>query len=114
MSASNPLLATFAHEIHAAEPDGKGIAIKLHAALQLARKAAGIAEVWSYGFCVEMKLVNGEYWAIECLGPNAFRLYPGVVRQDDVTWLNLWVRDDYTIDELVVAVNEVTAAAREM
>ena len=38
----------------------------------------------------------------------------GVVRQDDVTWLNLWVRDDYTIDELVDAVDEVTAAAREM
>jgi hypothetical protein len=109
MSASTPLLATFAHDIRAAAPDGNGIAAKLHAALQ---SVAGMAEVWSYGFCVEMKLVNGEYWAIECLGPNAFRLYPGVVREDHVTWLNLWVRDDYTMDQLVDAVDEVTAAAR--
>ena len=57
-----------------------------------------------------MELANGEHWAVECIGPDAFRVYPGIVRQDTVTWLNLWVVADYTLEEMIEEVNRVTQA----
>ncbi len=59
-----------------------------------------------------MEFGNGEHWAVECLGPNAFRLYPGIVREDSVTWLNLWVAADYTLEELIGRMNEVATLAK--
>ena len=112
MSPNDDLLATFASDVRNGELDGAGIAATLYRALHAERVRAGIADIWFYGFSVEMELANGEHWAVECLGPNAFRLYPGIVRQDSVTWLNVWVRDDYTLAELVEGINEVTAAAK--
>ena len=111
MSHARPdVLAAFCRDLPAGL-DGGGIAARLYAALDNEREAVGIADVWHYGFSVEIELVNGEFWAIECLGPDAFHFYPGIVRDEGVTWLNVWVAPDLSLDELAKRVNEVAAAA---
>ena len=67
-----------------------------------------IVDIACYGTSVEMELLNGEHWAIECIGPDAFRVYPGILREDTVTWLNLWVVADYTLEKMIEEVNRVT------
>ena len=112
MGANGGLLQAFAHNLQDEEIDGEAVAAILYRVLGAERQQAGIADIWWYGHSVEMEFANGEHWAVECLGADAFRLYPGVVREDSVTWLNLWVVADYTLQELVERVNEVAAAAR--
>jgi hypothetical protein len=87
---ANALLAAFALGLRNEELDGEAVAAMLYGALDMERRQAGIADIWWYGRTVEMELANGEYWAVECLGANAFHLYPGIVRNESVTWLNLW------------------------
>jgi hypothetical protein len=112
MSANGSLLATFAAGLQTGDPDGNAVAAALYRALAAQQQEAGITDIWWYDFSVEMELGNGEHWAVECLGPNAFRLYPGIVRDESVTWLNLWVAPDYTLDELIERMNEVAASAK--
>jgi hypothetical protein len=88
------------------------VAVRLYAALDADRATAGIADIWQYGSNVEMELASGEYWAIECLGPNAFHLYPGVVREETVTWVNVWVAADYTLEVLVERLDETLVSAK--
>jgi len=94
------------------EQQGEAIARRLFEALKSERKEAGIAEIWHYGFTIEMELVNGDYWAIECIGRDAFRFYPGVVGEERITWLNAWVAADLTLEKLTERLNETAAAAR--
>ena len=105
------LLATFARSLPDEGLDGNAVAAKLYSALEAERQEAGIVDIWWYGISVEMELANGEHWAIECLGPTAFRLYPGIVRAESVTWLNMWVADNYSLEELIERMNEVAASA---
>jgi hypothetical protein len=92
--------------------DGETVARILFEALEAEGKDAGIADIWHYGISVEMVLTNGEYWAIECFGPDAFHFYPGVVGEGSVTWANVWVAPDYTLDKLIERLSAVTASAR--
>ena len=108
MGANNKLLATFAEGSRNGTRDGETIAARLYGALHAQRDEAGIIEIVCYGSNVEMELANGEHWAVECTGPNAFRVYPGIVRQDTVTWLNLWVVADYTLEKMIEEVNRIT------
>jgi hypothetical protein len=110
--ATGGVLAAFALDLQNEELDGEAVAAKLYGALDMERHQAGIVDMWWFGRTVEMELANGEYWAAECLGPNAFHLYPGIVRNESVTWLNLWVAPDYTLAELVERMNEVAVAAK--
>ena len=112
MGATGGILATFARSLHDEELDGSAVASLLCHALHAQRQDAGMVDLWWYGISVEMELY-GEHWAVECVGPNAFRLYPGVVREESVTWLNLWVVADYKLEELIERMNEVAAAAKE-
>ncbi len=75
--------------------------------LEANQSGSEIVELYTWGLNVEFVLRNGEYWAIECLSPSAFRMYPGFVRGDTVTWPNIWVRDDLSLEELVKNINEV-------
>lgn len=87
---------------------GKPIAETLCGLLEAARPGSQIVEVTCWAFNVEFILKNGEYWAIECLSPSDFRMYPGFVRGDTVTWANVWVRDNNMgLDELVTSINDV-------
>jgi hypothetical protein len=108
MGANDKLLATFAEGLRNGTGDGATIAARLYAALHAQRDEAGIVDIAHYGTSVEMELANGEHWAIECIGPDAFRVYPGILRQDSVTWLNLWVVADYTLEKMIEEVNRVT------
>src|SRR3954454_9205851 len=92
--------------------DGEAIAPGLYETLRARQQEAGIADLWWYRSSVEMALTNGEHWAVECMGPDAFRLYPGVTPDDGVNWLNVWVRADYTLSELVENLDDVLAAAK--
>src|SRR4051812_21339987 len=112
MGASGGLLQTFAHGLQDEEIGGEAVAAILYRALEAERQEAGIADIWWYGHSVEMEFANGEHWAVECLNANVFRLYPGIVREESVTWLNLWVVADYTLPELIERMNEVAVAAR--
>ena len=108
MGADDKLLATFAEGSRNGTPDGKTIAARLYEALHAQRNEVGIVDIVWYGDSVEMELANGEHWAIECIGPDAFRVYPGIVREDTVTWLNLWVVADYTLEKMIEEVNRIT------
>ena len=108
MGANDRLLATFAEGLRNGTPDVETIAARLYGALHAQRDEAGIREIVCYGDSVEMELANGEHWAVECIGPDAFRVYPGILRQDTVTWLNLWVVADYTLEKMIEEVNRIT------
>jgi hypothetical protein len=51
---------------------------------------------------------RSNFKAVECIGPDAFRVYPGILREDTVTWLNLWVVADYTLEKMIEEVNRIT------
>ena len=106
------ILTTFAEGLRNGTRDGGTIAASLYGALHAQRDEAGIVGIAYYASTVEMELANGEHWAIECIGPNAFRVYPGVLREDSVTWLNLWVAADYTLEKMIEEVNRVTQESR--
>lgn len=108
MDANDKLLAAFADSLRNETLNGKAIAAKLYGALHAQRDEASIVEIAWYGATVEIELARGEHWAVECIGPDAFRVYPGIVRQDTVTWLNLWVVADYTLEKMIEEVNRVT------
>jgi len=86
---------------------GKLLAQKVCEWLEASRAGSEIVELYFWAFNVEFVLKNGDYWAIECLSPDEFRMYPGFVRGDTVTWANIWVRDNMSLDELVKNINDV-------
>lgn len=91
---------------------GKAVAARICGWLEANRAATEIKEVYYWAFNVEFILNNCDYWAIECLSPDEFRMYPGFVRGDTVTWANIWVRDtDMSLDELVKDINDVAFRA---
>ena len=114
MGVNGNMLATFADGLQNAPLDGETIAAKLYSALQAQREEAGILEIIWYDNSVEMELANGEHWAIECIGPDAFRVYPGIVREGAVTWLNLWVVADYSLDKMIEEVSRVTQLPQQI
>ena len=87
---------------------GKATAVRLCNVIEANRTESEIVEIHNWAFNIELVLKNGEYWAIECLSPTAFRMYPGVRTDDTVAWANVWVRkSDLTLDELVEWVNDI-------
>jgi hypothetical protein len=87
---------------------GKPLAARLCGFIEAHCAGSEIVEVYHWAFNVEFVLRKGDHFAIECLSPDAFRMYPGFVRGDTVVWANIWVRgSDLTLDELVEQVNDV-------
>ncbi len=87
----------------------KPVAARLCAFIEANRAGSTIVDLYDWSFNVEFVLGGGElrYWAIECLSPNDFRMYPGFERGDQVTWANVWVRDNMDVEELVKTINDV-------
>ncbi len=109
--AADTLRAAFA-ELPPVEGDmvavGSPIAARLRAVIETALPESEIVDVYHWAFNVEFVLKNGDYWAIECLSPDAFRMYPELVRGDAIVWANIWVREtDMDLDELVKDINDV-------
>ncbi len=92
---------------------GKEVAQRVCAALEAESAASAIVDIHSWAFNVEFVLQNGDHWAIECLSPNDFRMYPGFQSGDEIVWPNVWVRDNMTLDELVKNINDVAFRATE-
>ena len=91
---------------------GKAVAARVCGWLEASRAESGMKEVRHWAYNVEFVLRNGDYWAIECLSSTDFRMYPGFVRGDTVTWANIWVRDtNMSLDELVKDINNVAFLA---
>ena len=112
MTYDRRLLEDFAFAPPGLQPVDLSIAASLCAALETEPVEAGVRVTRCYGPTVEIEFVNGELWAIECLGPEAFHFYPGIVQKGGVTWLSIWVAADYSLEKLVGEINEVAAAAR--
>jgi hypothetical protein len=61
------------------------------------------AEIWSGGQIVTMLLTPRHPWEAVVVGPDAYQLYPGFVRDDGETivWANVWVAHNYTLEKFV-------------
>jgi hypothetical protein len=66
------------------------------------------AEIYCGGGEVTLFLTEGDAWEAVVVGPNAYRLYPGFFSADGqtITWPNIWVADDYTLDKFAAALEE--------
>ncbi len=66
------------------------------------RFGSQIAELTAWGFNVEFKLKNGEWWNVECVGADAYHFYQAHVRDDGaIVWPNIWVAGDLSLDETI-------------
>jgi len=79
---------------------------------------AGIAapEIYAGGMLVTMFLTPRHPWEVVIVGPDAYQLYPGFLRDggDEIVWPNVWVADNYTLEKFVQLLEEaVLTAARE-
>lgn len=80
-----------------------------------AEKGLASAEIWEGGPLVTMFFTPNHPWEAVVVGPDAYQLYPGFVNGDDVSWPNIWVADNYSLDKLIRELGEAmeTAAAEE-
>jgi hypothetical protein len=91
---------------------GKPVAARLCAALESALSDSAAEDIHYWALNVEFSVRNGDHWTIECLSPDAFRMYPGFERGGVITWANVWVRGtDMDLDELVKDINVVAYRA---
>jgi hypothetical protein len=103
-------LEAVAKALEGTPADADAVAGRLAERLGAVRKELRIDTLQAYDGCIEMRFTSGAWWAIECLGGDAFHFYPGVSGDGDVTWLNVWVAPDLSGDELMVRLREVVEA----
>jgi hypothetical protein len=87
----------------------KEIAARLydHLAADRDRLKAPIADLFLWTFNVEIELKTGAMWTVECLGADAYHVYPAHIREDgSVVWPNIWVAPDMKLDEMIAQVRE--------
>ncbi|MEQ1754309.1 MAG: hypothetical protein ABL973_09275 [Micropepsaceae bacterium] len=79
-------------------------------------RALSNAEIYCGRGLVTMLLTERDAWEAVIVGPNAYQLYPGFIRDsgEGIVWPNIWVADDYDLDEFVLALEEAfEQAARQ-
>jgi hypothetical protein len=61
------------------------------------------AEIRCGGPIVTMFLTPRHPWEAVVVGPDAYQLYPGFLREDgdEIVWPNIWVADNYTLEKLL-------------
>lgn len=71
------------------------------------------AEVFADGATVTMFPTHASAWEAVVVGRDAYRLYPGVMKDDGETivWANVWVGENYSLAKFVTALEEDLAAA---
>jgi hypothetical protein len=71
------------------------------------------ADVFSGGPTVTMLLSDTAAWEAVILGPDAYQLYPGFLRDDGETlvWANVWVATPYDLAKFATVLTEELAAA---
>jgi hypothetical protein len=95
---------------------GKEVADRLgrHLAADGERLNAPIADLYRWDASVVMELKTGAMWTVECLGANAYHVYPAFIREDgDVVWPNIWVAPDMTLDETVAQIRKEVFGKQE-
>ena len=73
------------------------------------------AEIFCGGPAVTMLLSDKAAWEAVILGPDAYQLYPGFLRDDGdtIVWANVWVAAPYDLAKFAnVLAEELAAAAR--
>jgi hypothetical protein len=96
--------------------DGKEIAARLydHLAGDRDRLKAPIADLYLWAFNVEIELTTGAMWTVECLGADAYHVYPAFIHEDgSVVWPNIWVADDMTLDETIAQITKEVFAQQQ-
>lgn len=90
------------------------IAEHLARAVQDACVARGLnnTEIHCGGGLVTLFLTEQHAWEVVVVGPDAYQFYPGFLNATDgsITWPNIWVADDYTLDKFLA---ELEAALDE-
>lgn len=71
------------------------------------------AEIHAYGNIVTMFPTATSAWEAVVVGPEAYRLYPGIVKEDGETivWANVRVAADYGLAKFVGILEQELAAA---
>jgi len=83
-----------------------------------AARGLGNAEIHCGGGMVTLFLTERDAWEAVVVGPDAYQFYPGFLNATDgsITWPNIWVADDYTLDtflgELEAALDEAARPLR--
>lgn len=67
------------------------------------------AEIEARGPLVTMILSDTVAWEAVVVGPDAYQFYPGFVRDDSITWANIWVADNYTLEKFLEVLAEELA-----
>ena len=57
------------------------------------------AEIFSSGGIVTLLLTSQHAWEAVIVGPDAYQLYPGFIRDSggSIVWPNIWVANDFTL-----------------
>jgi hypothetical protein len=102
----------------AAPMEPPAIARWVEATVREASAEAGLpnAEIYCGGPIVTMFLTPRHPWEAVVVGPDAYQLYPGFLREegDEIVWPNIWVADDLGLEKFVARLEEaVLQAARE-
>ena len=96
-------------------PDEPGrIADKLAQAVIDACAASGLvaADITAWGPIVTMIFSDTAAWEAVVVGPDAYQLYPGFIRDDSIIWPNIWVADNYSLEQFMRELSaELTAAS---
>jgi hypothetical protein len=66
------------------------------------------ADIRSGGPVVMLLLTPRHPWEAVVVGPDAYQLYPGFLRDDGETivWANVWVADNYTLEKLLCVLED--------
>jgi hypothetical protein len=99
----------------AAGLDGEQIAVRFaaHLVADGRRYDSQILDVTQWAFNLEIELKTGAWWTVECLGANAYHVYPAHVGEDGtIVWPNIWVADDMSLEETIALVGEEAFRAR--
>ncbi len=66
------------------------------------------AEIYCGGGLVTFFLTERDAWEAVIVGPNAYQFYPGFVSSDGgaISWLNIWVTDNYNLDKFTAVLKE--------
>jgi hypothetical protein len=102
-------------QTNAAGLEGEQLAVRLaeHLVADGRKFDSLILDVTQWAFNVEIELKNGAWWTVECLGVNAYHVYPAHIGKDGIiVWPNVWVSDDMSLDETIALVSGEVLRAR--
>ncbi len=111
MSALDGFRAAMAAPDAPSSPEAIGALLEAAVRAACASRGLDTADIQAWGPFVTMLLSDTAAWEAVIVGPDAYQFYPGFVRADSITWANVWVSDNYSLEKFVRSVEEELAAA---